>query len=108
MDVPPMSISERALWRLASSKGNFAAQRTDSITLIIRIHDGDCEEGRYCRKCWAASMRLLHSATLIFRSISPPGSSWGSFGGMKTCSITERKMLESGSLVVGADMTCRE
>lgn len=57
------------------------------------------------RKSCAASMRLLHSAIFIFRSVSSPGCFWGSFGGMKTCSMTERKTSESRLSVVGTDMT---
>jgi hypothetical protein len=49
-------------------------------------------------------MRLSHSATFVLRSASLPGCICGSFGGRKTCSMTERKVSESRLSVVGADM----
>jgi hypothetical protein len=73
--------------------GAFAAQRANSIILIMCIHRGLSEEGRFGRKSWAASMRLSHKATFIFRSICLPGCIWGSTGGIKTCSMTEHKVL---------------
>src|SRR5229473_1374505 len=76
-----------------------------SIILITRVHKECCEErtpGR--KKPRAASMRLSQSATFVFCSICSPGSSWGSLGGMKTCSTTKRKISESESLAVRAGM----
>jgi len=81
--------------------GAFAAQQANSIILIMCIHRGVSEEGRFGRKSWAASMRLSHKATFIFRSICSPGCIWGSTGGMKTCSMTERKILEPGGSETG-------
>jgi hypothetical protein len=72
-------------------KGAVAARRTNSNVLIIRIHKGDSEAGRLWRNFWAASMRLLHNATFVFCFMSSPGSSCGSFGCIKTCSMIECK-----------------
>jgi len=46
MDVPPTAIPDKVDWSSVSVKGTVAAQRTDSIILIIRIHEGDSEVGR--------------------------------------------------------------
>jgi len=111
MDVPPTFISDMVHWSSVSEslKETAAARRTNFIILIIRIHKGNSEEGRCRRKSWAAPMRVSHSATFISCSICSPGSFWGSFGGMKTCSTTERKTLEPILRVTGGDcMTVRD
>ncbi len=90
--VPPRAIADNARWRSTFLNGAFAARRANSIIVIIDIHTGLSEEGMIWRKSRAASMRLLHSATFVFRSVSSPGCFCGSFGGMKTCSTTERKI----------------
>jgi hypothetical protein len=69
MYVPPIAIFDNMRRRLAFFNGAFATQRASSIILIICIHKGLAEEGRILRKCCAASMRLLHSSILIFRSL---------------------------------------
>jgi hypothetical protein len=101
-----MARSERAPRREDSLKGTVAAQRANSIIVIICIHK-DCEEeeGRFLRKSWAAPMRQLHSATFSSCSACSLGPCWGSFGGMKTCSTTERRMLGSGQSSTGEGMT---
>jgi len=99
-----MAISEKARRRSAALKEAVTARRANCIVLIIRVHKGDWEGGTFWMKSWAASMRLSHSATFTFCSISSPGASWESFGGMKTCSMTECKM-ESGSWAAGVGMT---
>lgn|SRR6267142_1678811 len=93
-----MARSERAPRRSDSLKGTVAAQRANSIIMIICIHKEDCEEEeeRIEKKSWAAPMRQLHSATFSSCSACSLGPCWGSFGGMKTCSTTERRMLGSG------------
>jgi hypothetical protein len=105
--VPPRVIFDNAYWRSAVFNGAFAARRADCIILIICFHKGLSEEGTRMiwRKSCAASMRLSHSATFVFRSVSSSGPRWGSFGGMKTCSMTEHKVSESRLSVVGMDMT---
>jgi hypothetical protein len=85
-------------------RGSVAAQRANSIIFIILVHKGDSGVEVCWRKPWVASRRLVHSATFVFCSICPLGPSWGSFGGMKTCSMTEYKT-ESGPWVTGAGMT---
>ena len=103
--VPPRAISDNAYWRSAVFNGAFAARRGNCIILIICSHKGLSEEGMIWRKSCAASMRLSHSATFVFRFFSLSGPCWGSFGGMKTCSMTERKISASRLLGVGMDMT---
>src|SRR6267142_1390690 len=103
--IPPRAISDSTRWRPSFLNGVFVARRANSIILIICIHKELSEEGMVLRKACAASMRLLHSATFVFRSVSLPGCFCGSFGGRKTCSMTERKRSESRLSVVGADMT---
>ena len=92
--IPPVPISDNTCWRSASLNGAFAARRISSIVLIICIHKGTSGGGRHRRKSCAASMRLLHRAIFIFRSFRLPGYLRGSFGGIKTWSMTKRKILE--------------
>jgi len=99
--APPGASPDNARWRSAFLNGAFAAQRANSIILIMCIHRGLSEEGRFGKKSWAASMRLSHKATFIFRSICLPGCIWGSTGGIKTCSMTERKVLGPGGSETG-------
>src|SRR5258707_12309637 len=104
MDIPPISIFKKTRCILDSSNGTSAASRMISIILITCAHKECCEERTSGRKPRAASMRLSQSATFVVCSICSPGSSWGSMGGMKTGSTTERKISESESLVVRAAM----
>ena len=98
-----MAISEKIRRRSTSLKVAVAVRRANYIVLIILDHKGDWERGACWVKSWAASMRLSHSATFTSCSKSSSGASWGSFGGMKTCSMTECK-IELGSWAAGVGM----
>lgn len=100
-----MVISEKTCWRSDSSNWTLTARRVRSIILIMCAHKGRCEEGRFWRKSRAASTRLSQSAPFALCSLSSLGPAWGSFGGRKTCSMTERKISESGSPIMGIDMS---
>lgn len=103
--VPPIVMSNNTRWSSTTANGASAARRASSIILIICIHKGCWEEGRTWRKSCAAFMRLSHSTT--FNSCSSPslGYNWGSFGGMKTCSMTECRDLVLVRLAAGMDVT---
>ena len=104
MDIPPITISEKTSWSLASSNGNSAARRASFIIFITCIHKGCCEEGRSWRKSWAAPTMMSHSATFVSRMVCSSGSFWGSFGGMKTGSMTKRKTSDLGKSARGVGM----